>query len=374
MKKRIICGTGEVAKYAVNLYGIDNIEFFYDRNENINVFYGLQVVHQLEKISEIQDDYIITIAVGGVNAYSMIRSFSEYNISATWIVMELNTIHVFGKYPKVNFEYKGGRKENDNTVSMLKDMFCIYTEQYKDLDIDFWIYTGDYAHDAYEIKNMLGLKYIFAYNSIYSERGVIPIPDYMCYLLETKMYSDVSIEKPYSNFDMFRKAGEKGWIDSRAFWGGALNTSEIRRMLYHLYLDNKDYLKVNAAVRYKDGSVEFITGKPLPMKNFTKYKYLICVAGYGWADRLKALLSMKRVVLLVDYPYKEYYSDWIKPMVHYVPIKADLSNLIEMIEYLNANNEIYNKICSAAAMFSKEHFNKEKILSDLNMIISKYVC
>ncbi len=93
-----------------------------------------------------------------------------------------------------------------------------------------------------------------------------------------------------------------------------------------------------------------------------QWKYLLDIRGYGWTDRVKLLLASGRVLLLVERPYREYYFDLIKPMVHYVPIEEDLSDLINKIHYLDENPEVYNDIVENAVAFVKENFKKEKII------------
>ena len=221
MRKRILCGAGEVGKFALSMYGEENVECFYDRNNTIEIYCGKEVIHEIDQLKRMQDEYCITITVAGANAYSMLDSFRKHNIKATWIILELNTIHIYGKYPDCTYEYVLGRKESEYTVCMLKDMFKLYTKKYQNKNLDFWIYTGDYAHDAFEIKNLLNIDVIFSYNTIYTEKGVIAIPDYMCYKSGIfNAYNNVQHEKPYSSFGLLRELGKNDYEDERAFWGG----------------------------------------------------------------------------------------------------------------------------------------------------------
>lgn len=371
--KRILYGAGKFGESVLNIYGKENVAYFFDQNTNITNIQGISVIHDWEKLRELQTEYLITIAVDGLNIYSVIRSLQQKEIKASWVIMEHNTVHVEGVFPDLTYTYKEGRKTNDNTVCMLKDMFNQYAEYYQGRKLDYWIYTGDYAHEANEIRKLLGIDVIFAYNTVFAEKKVIPIPDYMCYTAGVSNAYGESDEIPYSGFEKCLEAGRKQWVDERAFWAGTLNTAEVRRMLYHLSIDNEQKLCVNAAIRSNNGDVEFISGKSYSMLEFVKFKYLICVAGYGWADRLKHLLAMRRVVLLVEYPYREYYSDMLEPMVHYVPVKGDLSDLILKIEFLEENPDIYEQIVENATQFVMEHFKRNSILYDMNNIIKNNI-
>lgn len=68
------------------------------------------------------------------------------------------------------------------------------------------------------------------------------------------------------------------------------------------------------------------------------------------------LMIIFMMVLMIDRPYWEWFWDDLIPMEHYVPIRADLSDLREKIEYLNEHPEKYKDICKKARLFSETHF------------------
>ena len=109
------------------------------------------------------------------------------------------------------------------------------------------------------------------------------------------------------------------------------------------------------------------------MIEFPHFKYLIDVRGIGWTDRVKYLLAMKRPLLLVDRPYREYYFDELIPMKHYIPVKEDFSDMLEKIDFLESDSGLYMYIVKNASDFVKEHFNKESVLSAMYNSIMK-VC
>ncbi|KAI8613684.1 hypothetical protein BC830DRAFT_1052298, partial [Chytriomyces sp. MP71] len=64
-----------------------------------------------------------------------------------------------------------------------------------------------------------------------------------------------------------------------------------------------------------------------------QYKYLLVVDGNSWPNRLQTYLESNSVVL-----YNGIFVDWniglIQPWVHYVPVRIDLSDLEERLEWL----------------------------------------
>lgn len=64
---------------------------------------------------------------------------------------------------------------------------------------------------------------------------------------------------------------------------------------------------------------------------FLQYKYQISIDGTVAAYRLPYLLGGSSVVLKQDSPYYEFFYHELKPNVHYIPFKRDLSDLVEKV-------------------------------------------
>ena len=69
------------------------------------------------------------------------------------------------------------------------------------------------------------------------------------------------------------------------------------------------------------------------MNQQTSHKYIIHIDGHVAAYRLSKELSFGSVILKVEslYDYQLWFSSLLKPWIHYIPIKKDLSDLAEMI-------------------------------------------
>lgn len=60
------------------------------------------------------------------------------------------------------------------------------------------------------------------------------------------------------------------------------------------------------------------------------------------------------------------------PMVHYVLIREDLTDLIDKIEYLDKNPKLYRQIAENRTMYARDHFTKEKVQKYLYEKIMRY--
>jgi hypothetical protein len=99
------------------------------------------------------------------------------------------------------------------------------------------------------------------------------------------------------------------------------------------------------------------------------YKYIVHVDGHVSAFRLSLELGMGCCILLADSRYRLWYRDMLEPMVHYVPVNADLSNLIEQIQWCRVNDKKCKKIAKNARKFYVQYLQKDGVLDYLQKLI-----
>jgi hypothetical protein len=88
---------------------------------------------------------------------------------------------------------------------------------------------------------------------------------------------------------------------------------------------------------------------------FFKYKYQINIDGTVAAYRLPYLLAGNSLVFKQDSKFYEHFYNRLVPFVHYVPIKHDLSDLIEKIKWAIANDNLAVEIVRNARDFSRKN-------------------
>ena len=99
-----------------------------------------------------------------------------------------------------------------------------------------------------------------------------------------------------------------------------------------------------------------------------KYKFLIDIGGNGWSGRRKFLHFSKRPLLLVERRYIEYFHDDMQPYIHYIPVKEDLSDLLEKANWLFKNDDKGKEIANNAYNFAIENFSKEKLAERIKQV------
>ncbi|MGD0465833.1 MAG: glycosyl transferase family 90 [Gammaproteobacteria bacterium] len=104
-----------------------------------------------------------------------------------------------------------------------------------------------------------------------------------------------------------------------------------------------------------------------------KYKYLISIDGNtaSWY-RIPWILFSNSVLLKQDSSNIQWFYSAIKPYVHYIPLKKDLSDIFEKITWLKNNDKKAQQISINATNFVKENLTPEKIDQHIVLILKEY--
>ena len=109
-------------------------------------------------------------------------------------------------------------------------------------------------------------------------------------------------------------------------------------------------------------SLPFTLSPKLTPLEQSNYKYIINAPGHVAAFRLSIELNMGSVVLLVDSPWKLWYSNLLVPYVHYVPVKADLSDIIDQVKWCREHDDKCQEIVRHARDFFNTYLQLEGVL------------
>ncbi len=105
--------------------------------------------------------------------------------------------------------------------------------------------------------------------------------------------------------------------------------------------------------------------QPLSYYQQASYRYIVHIDGHSSAFRLSRELSYGSVLLIVRSNYQLWFSHWLEPYVHYIPVKADCSDLFQQLIWCKQNDSECKKIANQARTFWETHLNKQKILEFL---------
>ena len=292
-------------------------------------------------------------------------------------------------------------KENDKGMGALRDMLITLTKTRKLPDIELFINKRDHpiikrndteAYDAFygpdsKIQSYLYDKYCPILSSVTTTaHGDIPLPTiedwvrissqedskYFPNFARSYRYSFVTPWEERKNIAVFRGSSTGGGISPET--NPRLALVSISRN--HPNLIDAGITKWCLRPRKIEGSPYLQTipedirnrlglSPPLTPEEQSKFKYIVSVDGHVSAFRLSLELSMGSVILLVDSKYKLWYRDALVEWVHFVPVTADLSNLIEMVEWCISHDQECKVIAQNALEFYNRHLRRDGILDYL---------
>jgi hypothetical protein len=87
-----------------------------------------------------------------------------------------------------------------------------------------------------------------------------------------------------------------------------------------------------------------------------KYKYIMMIDGWTFNERLYEFLSSGSL-LFRAHIFDEWYEDMLKPWVHYVPVRFDLSDLSEKLLWARNHDEEARQISENARILSLRYLN-----------------
>ncbi len=301
----------------------------------------------------------------GWELQNCLKTITSHTLFTSQKKMDLSprsVLHIHGVYPFLDYEIgdtKYSLPRLYQTVKMFRKMFETYHKEFEKKQVDIYAYLLDEVDEAYAIARDSGLNHIFAYCTLYSVSNVvIPVPDFKSFIDRSEYFYEESMSE-------CQKASGRQWEDLRICWRGNVKTSVSRMQLLYMNERFPEYFSFETVDKGKEGTY-------MPMTEQTKYKYLIDVRGYSWTDRVKVLFHLSRPIFLVDRPYKEWYFDRLVPWKHYIPVKEDLSDLVEAYNYMEAHPEKYAEICNNMHDFAEKYLSPEAVLEYLKDVCLKY--
>lgn len=93
-----------------------------------------------------------------------------------------------------------------------------------------------------------------------------------------------------------------------------------------------------------------------------EYRAIIDIGGNGYSGRIKWLLFSRRPILMVQRMHVEYFHHELKPWEHYVPVRMDLSDIVEKVNWTLENGKEAREMSERALSFALENFTEERLL------------
>jgi Glycosyl transferase family 90 len=157
-----------------------------------------------------------------------------------------------------------------------------------------------------------------------------------------------------------------------------------RKAVEHPFLFNvgatnlpRQHLKYEPFLGEVGGIVE-----SMEMEDFQQYRGIIDLDGNSWSSRFGQLLCYNSVILKVEPQWVDYFyypvgdgNDQLQPWVHYIPVQSDLSDLVELSEFVAdpSNDAVLTNIVSRANNWCRAHMVPRQVATDMLDIWERYV-
>uniref|UniRef100_A0A8C2NEY2 Glycosyl transferase CAP10 domain-containing protein n=2 Tax=Capra hircus TaxID=9925 RepID=A0A8C2NEY2_CAPHI len=177
--------------------------------------------------------------------------------------------------------------------------------------------------------------------------------------------------------DLVRSAAQWPWKkkNSTAYFRGS-RTSPERDPLILLSRKNPKLVDAEYTKNQAWKSMKDTLGKPaakdVHLVDHCKYKYLFNFRGVAASFRFKHLFLCGSLVFHVGDEWLEFFYPQLKPWVHYIPVKTDLSNVQELLQFVKANDDIAQEIAERGSQFILNHLKMDDITCYWENLLTEY--
>jgi len=160
----------------------------------------------------------------------------------------------------------------------------------------------------------------------------------------------------------------------KAFWRGRDSRRE-RLNLVKLSRNHPDLINASLTNFFFFRQEEEVYGPKAEHVSFFKffdYKYQLNIDGTVAAYRFPYLLGGNSVVLKQDSQYYEHFYSALKPGVHYIPVKHDLSDLVDQLKWAQNHDREVRQIGMNGRKYATEHLLPKDIICYHAVLLKKW--
>jgi hypothetical protein len=192
------------------------------------------------------------------------------------------------------------------------------------------VFTDDFVAPSVEFK-------CFGYCKGPETPNVVPIPDHIFW-----GWPEVGISDYDSTAKVMLSASELAPEDDRLFWIGNPKTNPTRVTFLEIAAKATDLICGIGMGWQPDGVAPAqplkTIGQFVSLPDHCRFRYLIDLQARGYSGRTKLLLFSGRTLFIQEREWQEYFFSDLVPFTHYIPVRADLSDLIERLQWARMNS------------------------------------
>lgn len=162
---------------------------------------------------------------------------------------------------------------------------------------------------------------------------------------------------------------------NKGFFRGSRTSSE-RDPLVLLSRSNPELVDAeytkNQAWKSEADTLHRPPAKEIRLEDHCDYKYLFNFRGVAASFRFKHLFLCDSVVFHVGSAWLEFFYPAMKPWVHYIPVKEDLSDVRDLLEFAKENDDVVHEIAKRGRQFIWDHLRMEDVTCYWETLLKKY--
>ncbi|XP_003370406.1 KDEL motif-containing protein 1, partial [Trichinella spiralis] len=103
-----------------------------------------------------------------------------------------------------------------------------------------------------------------------------------------------------------------------------------------------------------------------------RYKYLFNFRGVAASFRFRHLFLCRSLVFHVGDEWKEFFYYQMKPWIHYIPVKEDLNDVEELLEFVKENDDVAKDIAERGYQFILNHLTMDNVTAYWESLLKQF--
>ena len=273
-----------------------------------------------------------------------------------------NCVHIKYDGRRQNLQIKCPRSFEDRTVKSLAMFMLAFEKAKPQLGIKSFNILLNCEDFPEQIRN-IGNATILSYSKKDEQEDIKLFPDF-CFL----NWKESGMKDYEECRNSILEASKKEPAYNTLFWIGNPKTHPTRETLCQLSQKDPRIEAYGMGWDYRNGKA--VPSKFVSLEDHTLYKYLIDVQGRGYSGRTKMLMFTGRPLFIAERKWKEFWNKDAIPFTHFIPVKEDLSDLQDMLDWAESNPDKAQKIAENAKKFALENLTRDAAIDYFAKVIA----
>ena len=272
----------------------------------------------------------------------------------------MGIIRIQGTFPNLQVKDRGGyQSRHVTTLNVIREVFQTYAADFAGRRYDFFIGSFDNPESCNVLAEIV--PHVLTYSVTDQCRSnIIAIPDFIY-----GGWPEAGVASYAATTAAIAEAGKKPPVHDKVFWIGNAAMDPSRAQLLGLGLQHPaamEFIGMNWLPADAQNTGRLPANRYVSLPDHAQYSMLLDIRGAGYSGRLKLLMHAARPVFLVERRFREFFYEHLKPFVHYMPVKEDLSDLAARVAEVKANPSWAEQLGKNAAAFAATYLTRDYAL------------